>query len=101
MRDGHLPLSCVGDLVNRPVIPSVAVHWLDIHILLVEAGYDLRQVVVVLLLINQVEPDRQLYSEHNKPISVRSSSELMLEVTGSTVSIRSRTFLDPALKVKL
>ena len=49
VRDGHLPVSFVVDLVNPGIPSSVAVHWVNIRILLVEAGYDLGQVVVVLL----------------------------------------------------
>ena len=50
MWDGDLPVSFVVDPVNRlGLIPSVAGHWVNIHILLVEAGNDLGQVVVVLL----------------------------------------------------
>ena len=50
VRDGDLPVGFVVDLVHRlSLISSVAGQWVDIDILLVEAGYDLGEVVVVLL----------------------------------------------------
>ena len=49
VRDGHLPVSHVVDLVNASTPTTVAVSRLNIRILLVEARYDLGQVVVVLL----------------------------------------------------
>ena len=49
VRDGDLPVSFAVDLVSPGIASSVAVHWVNIRILLVEAGYDLGQVVVVLL----------------------------------------------------
>ena len=50
VRDSDLPVGFVVDLVHRlSLISSVAGQWVDIDILLVEAGYDLGEVVVVLL----------------------------------------------------
>ena len=50
VRDGDLPVTRVVDLVLRAgLAPPVAEHWVNICVLLVEAGYDLGQVVVVLL----------------------------------------------------
>ena len=49
VRDGDLPVSDVVDLVIAGIPTTVAVHRVNIRILLVEARYDLGQVVVVLL----------------------------------------------------
>ena len=49
VRDGDLPVGFEVDLVNAGTATSVAVQWVNIRILLVEAGDDLGEVVVVLL----------------------------------------------------
>ena len=50
MGDGDLPVGTVQDLVDGSwVIVAVAYHGVGIHVLLVQAGYDFRHIVVVLL----------------------------------------------------
>ena len=49
VRDGDLPVGIIVDLVYAGTAASVAVQWVNIRILLVEARDDLGEIVVVLL----------------------------------------------------